>query len=190
MSKLSFPHVLKTNTITVNISSSLSLCRLEQLAMPSRLTVVLVSLLLTTPAVIFWFWVVIQPTTLALQYLVECWYDPGGYQVECSSSPLNSPLIFPTNDRQLLLDNNSTTSLEKDRFIASKLTELGEISFNECEKTTIKLRAFNGLRKLALLSMCSNKLREITPGTVETMNRLVYLVLVDNFIDRLGVDLL
>jgi hypothetical protein len=39
----------------------LSLYRLQQLTMPSRLTVVLVSLLLDKPAVIFWFWVVNHP---------------------------------------------------------------------------------------------------------------------------------
>ena len=66
-------HTLTTHTVTFSISSSLycplpdphnthsniqyqflSLYKLQQLAMPSRLTVVLVSLLLATPAVIFW----------------------------------------------------------------------------------------------------------------------------------------
>jgi hypothetical protein len=159
--------------------------------MPSRLTVVLVSLLLAKLAVIFWFWVVIQPTRLTLQRPVKCWCDPGGYHVDCSISPLNSiPLIFPTNVRKLLLDNNSITSLEKDRFIASKLTEWGEIYVNDCEMETVNLRAFCGLRKLAILSMCGNKLREITLLTVQMMNRLVYLVFVDNITEHLGVDLL
>ena len=80
--------------------------------------------------------------------------------------------------------------MKKDRFIASGLTELEEMSVNDCEMETIKLRAFSGLRKLALLSMCGNKLREITPGTFEKMNYLAYLVFVGNIIGHLGVDLL
>jgi hypothetical protein len=55
---------------------------------------------------------------------------------------------------------------------------------------TVKLRAFSGLRKLALLSVCGNKLCEITQQTFEKMNRHAYLVLVDNIIERLEVDLL
>jgi hypothetical protein len=43
---------------------------------------------------------------------------------------------------------------------------------------------------LALLSMCGNKLREITPHTLEKMNRQWHLVLVDNFIGHLEVDIL
>jgi hypothetical protein len=152
--------------------------------MPSRLTVVLVSLLLAKPAVIFWIWVVIQPTRLAIHYPVECWYDPGGYHVACSISSLNNiPLIFPTNARKLLLDSNSITSLEKDRFISSKLNDLEEISINDCEIERVKLKAFSGLRKLALPSMCGNTLREITPRTIEK-------ILVDNIIEHWEVDLL
>ena len=87
-------------------------------------------------------------------------------------------------------DSNSITSVKKDRFIASGLTELEEVSFNDSERKTIKLRAFSGLGNLALLSIYGNKLREITPGTFEKRKRLANLVLVDNIIEHLGVDLL
>ena len=151
---------------------------------------VLVSLLLAKP-VIFWFWVVIQPTRLSILCPAEWWYDPGGYHVDCSISSLNSiPLIFPTNGRKSLLDSNSITSSEKDRFISSGLTEQEEISVNDCEIETIQLRTSSGLRKLALLSMCGNNVREITPRTFEKTKRLVYLVLVDNIIEHLEGDLL
>jgi len=99
-------------------------------------------------------------------------------------------LIFPTNVLKLLLERNSITSLEKDRCISTRLTELGEISVNHCEIETIKLRAFSGLLNLALLSMCGNKLREITPHTFEKMNRLTHLVLVGKCIEHLEVDIL
>jgi len=119
-----------------------------------------------------------------------CVCETDAYYVNCSSSSFNSfSLIFPTNFRELVLYRNSITSLE-DRFISSGLTELEEISFNDCEIETINLRAFSGLRKLALLSMCCNRLREITPRIFEKMNRMEYLVLVDNFIEHLEVDLL
>jgi hypothetical protein len=64
------------------------------------------------------------------------------------------------------------------------------ICVNDWEIETIKLREFCVLRKLALLLLCGNKLREITPGTFEKMNRLAYLVLVDNIIENLEGDLL
>jgi hypothetical protein len=80
--------------------------------------------------------------------------------------------------------------LEKDRFISSKLNDLEEISVNDCEIETIKLGTFSGLRKLALLSVCGNTSREITPRTIEEMNRLAFLMLVDNIIEHLEDDLL
>jgi len=126
-----------------------------------------------------------------IQCPAECWYDPVRYHVDCSISSLNSiPLIFPTNVRKLVFYGNSITSLEKDRFISSRLTELEEISVNGCEMETVKLRAFSGLRELALLSVCGNKLCEITQRTFEKMNRHAYLALVDSLIERLDVDLL
>ena len=75
-----------------------------------------------------------------------------------------------------MFDSNSITSLEKDRFISSRLIEREEISVNDCKIETINLRAFSGLRKLALLSMYGNKVPEITPGTLQKINRLAYLV--------------
>ena len=103
--------------------------------------------------------------------------ETDGYYVNCASSSFKSiSLFFLTHVRELVLYRNSITSLEKDRFISSGLTELQEISVNDCEIETINLRAFSGLRKLALHSMCCNRLREITPRTFEKMNSLEYLV--------------
>jgi hypothetical protein len=66
----------------------LSVCRLQQLDMPSRLTVVLVSLLVATPAVMFWLWLVIQRVRVAILCPEECWCRPGGYLVDCTLSSL------------------------------------------------------------------------------------------------------
>ena len=62
------------------------MCKLQQLAMPSRLTVVLVSLMLAAPAVIFWLWLVIQPTRVAMLCLEGCRCDPRGYHIDRSGS--------------------------------------------------------------------------------------------------------
>ena len=102
-------------------------------------------------------------------------------------------IIFPTFVRKLVLHSYSPVEinlsfckdLQKDKFISTGLTELEEISANDCEIETIKLREFSGLVNLALLSMWGNKLREITRHTFEKMNRLAYLVLVDKFIEHL-----
>ena len=52
------------------------------------------------------------------------------------------------------------------------------------------MRTFSGLRKLALLSVCGNKLCAITLYTFEEIKLLEYMVLVDNIIELLEVDLL
>ena len=98
-------------------------------------------------------------------------------------------LIFPTNVRKLVFDSNRITSLEKEKFISCGLTYLEEILVNDCEIETIELVAFSELWKLALLSMCGNTVREVTPSTFH-INRLEYCMLVDNIIGHLEVDLL
>ena len=131
--------------------------------MSSRLTVVLVSLLLATLTLIFWLWLVILPAREAILCPERCRYHPEGYHVACSSVSLNSiPLILPKNVHNFVLGSSSLTSLSKDRFVSSWLNELEEISIKDCEIGTIKLRAFSGLWKLALLSTCGSRVREIT----------------------------
>ena len=121
-----------------------SLCRLQQFAMPSRLTVVLVSLMLATPVVIFRLWLVILPASVGKLFPKECWCDPGRYHVDCSSSSLkNISFILPTNVRELVLYDNNTTSLEKDSFISRGLTELRTFVTGYCQLETIQLGAFN-----------------------------------------------
>jgi len=63
----------------------LSLCRLQQLAIQSRLTVMLVSLLLATPALISRLWLVILPTRVAITFPEGCVCETDGYYVNCSS---------------------------------------------------------------------------------------------------------
>jgi hypothetical protein len=97
----------------------LSLCILQQLDMPSRLTVLLVSLLLAKTAVIFCLWLVILGATMAKLCPDACSCDLGGYYVNCSDSSLTSiPLIFPTTIREHVLGGNNITSEEKDSFIS------------------------------------------------------------------------
>jgi hypothetical protein len=110
----------------------LSLCGLQQLAVPLILTVVLVSLLLAALAVIFWLWLMILRARLAILCHEGCWCHSVGYYVDCYNSSLNSiPSILPTNTRWLVLDGHSITSLEKDLFVSRGLTELEELSANK-----------------------------------------------------------
>ena len=133
------------NTTTFNISSSL--CRSQQLAMPSRLTVVLVSLLLATPAVAFWLWLVIVPARVAELCPEGCRCDTGGYNVVCSGPSLNPlPLTHVTDVQVLWLMENNIKLLEKDSFVS--LTGLDVLYIYNCELRTIELGAFNGLTKL------------------------------------------
>jgi len=152
--------------------------------MPSRLTVVLVSLLLATPAVIFWFWLVIVPARVAVLCPEECQCDPGGYFVHCSGTSLNpAPLIHLRGVRFLRLFINKIKFFEKDSFVS--LSELENLHVLFCELRRIELGAFNGLTNLIELVLRYNKIREISPGTFENMNSLEYLDLVNNRIQHL-----
>jgi len=85
----------------------LSLCRLQQLAMTSRLTVVLVSLLLATAIVIFWLWLVIVPATVAQPCPLECKCGKAAYSVICSGPSITAlPLIRYKNVQGLFLTEN------------------------------------------------------------------------------------
>jgi len=157
--------------------------------MPSRLTVVLVSLLLATPALISWLWLVILPARVAKQCPKECRCNAGGYNVDCSRSSLKEiPLTLPTQVRGLVLDNNSVTVLENDSFVSRRLTELENLQADFCQIGTIELGAFNGLTKLKYLSMWGNEISEIIPGTFEKVSRLEYLYLDNNRIEHLEAD--
>ena len=116
--------------------------------MPSRLTVVLVSLLLATPAVIFWLWLVILPARVAILCPEECRCDPEEYHVICYNTLLTTvPLIRLTDVRVLALRHNITL-FERDSFVSRGLNELEILQVGWCELRTIELGAFNGLTKL------------------------------------------
>jgi Leucine-rich repeat (LRR) protein len=157
--------------------------------MPSRLAVVLVSLLLTTPAVIFWLWLLIQPKTGTIICPEECRCKTVGIHVNCSGSGLNSvPSVLPTHVRQLVLDDNSITYFENDSFVSRGLVDLQMIHADFCQLRKIELGAFNGLTILMRLSVRGNLIGEILPGTFEKISRLEYLHLEHNIIQHLGSD--
>ena len=186
---LNYPSTRPHNKRSSIQQQFLSLCRLQQLAMPSSLTVVLVSLLFATPAVISWLWLVIVPLKVTKLCPQECWCDVGGYFVNCSNKSLhNIPSIYLTHVQELDLNNNNITSLEKDSFISKGLTELNFLALDRCGLQTIELGAFNGLRNLMSLSMKLNRIVEVTGRTFEEMIVLEYLDLQYNKIEHLDVD--
>ena len=157
--------------------------------MPSRLTVVLVSLLLATPAVVSWLWLVIVPLRVTKLCPAECCCDVGGYFVNCSNTSLhNIPSIKLTHVQELILNDNNITSLEKDIFVSKGLIQLDFLALDRCGLQTIELGAFNGLTKLTVLSMRENGIGEITEHTFENMSGLKYLDLQYNRIEHLDVD--
>ena len=157
--------------------------------MPSRLTVVLVSLLLATPAVIFWIWLLIQPTMEAKLCPEECRCGREGYFVNCSGSGLNSiPSILPKYVRVFVFEKNNLTFFENESFVSRGLVELNIIKAEYCKIRKIELRAFNGLTKLTHLSMKGNEISEIIPGTFEKISSLEYLDLSYNRFEHLESD--
>ena len=155
--------------------------------MPSNLTVLLVSLLLATPAVVFWLWLVILPARVAILCPEECECDRGGYVVDCDGTSLTAvPLIHLTAIRVLWLFENQITLLEKDSFVS--LTELNELYVILCGLRSIEMGAFNGLTKLTELGIGGNEISEILPGTFENMSNLEYLSLKNNILEKLDSD--
>jgi len=141
--------------------------------MPSRQTLVLVSLLLATPAFAFWLWLVIVPARVALLCPEGCTCDTGGHYVSCYNTSLTDlPSKHFTDVRALEIKYNITL-LVKDSFVS--LNELEILYIRKCELRTIELGAFNGLIKLRYLIMSSNKIGEILPGTFENMSNLEFL---------------
>jgi len=168
----------------------ISLCRLQQLAMPSRMTVVLVSLLVATPVTIFWLWLMILPTSVTILCPEECRCKVEGYFVNCSSSRLYGiPSILPKYIRRLTLDYNKIPFFAKDNFVSKGLVELETIEADFCNTKKIEVGAFHGLPKLTHLSMQSNEISEIIPGTFEKNFRLEYLHLARNRIEHLEADI-
>ena len=154
--------------------------------MPSRLTVVVLSLLLATAVLIFWLGFVILPARVSILCPEGC-ESKKGYIIICNGPSLTAPpLIRLTNTRVLLLRRNEIRLLERDRFVS--LTELEILSLLECRKVTIELGAFNGLTKLAELLVGCNKASKIKPGTFENMMSLKKLVLRYNRIEHLNSD--
>jgi hypothetical protein len=158
--------------------------------MPSRLAVVIVSLLLATPAVIFWLWLVIQPTSVTIQCPEECECSEEGYIIWCLFPALhNVSFNVPTSARILGIFGNNETYLENDSFFSKGLVELYLLYADYCKIRKIEVGAFNGLTKLLFLSLSDNEISEILPGTFEEISSsLVYLFLDKNRIENLRID--
>ena len=154
--------------------------------MPSRLAVVLVSLLMAAPVVIFWIWLVILPAGRELICPEKCRCELDGFDVNCSMSGLNSiPSNLPTHVRRLVLDNMNITFFENDTFASRGLVELVTLLADFCKLRKIELGALNGLTILKELSVNGNEISEIIQGTFEKMSRLVKLQLDNNEIKQL-----
>jgi len=156
--------------------------------MTSRLTVVLVSLLLALPAVILWLWLVILPARVSILCSKECLCETGGYIVKCDGTSLTAvPLIHLTDVRDLWFVSNKIKVLGKDSFVS--LTELEELIFRSSGLRTMELGAFNGLTKLTRLFIVGNEICEIIPGTFENMISLEILDLSRNRIEHVDRDM-
>jgi hypothetical protein len=149
----------------------------------------LLSLLLATPFVIFWLWLVILPAVLAILCPDQCVCDTAEYSVHCHG-PLNTTVpLIPVNDvgRFFISDCNKTL-LERDSFVS--MPELKSLAVWNCELRAIQLGAFNGLKDLTDISVCFNfELSVIKPGTFESLRKLERLDFSFNRLEYLDVDL-
>lgn len=167
----------------------LSVCRLQQFVMPSKLAVGLVLVLLAIPFLMCKKRRLAQPARVVKLCPEECRCESGTYRVSCPMSSLNNIASnFLKTFREFQLDGKRIPSLKKNSFISKGLTELEEIPLNRCGLETIELGAFIGLTKLTYLSFRMNKLSEIIPGTFQNLCNLEYLDLHNNTIGHLEVD--
>jgi len=149
--------------------------------MPSRFIVVLVSLLLATPAVLFWLSLVMEPAKLCP---AECMCVAEEYHVKCYGPSLPAvPLSRLTGLQYLWLYYIKIKFLERDSF--ASLTELKGLNVEWSSLRTIELGAFNGLTELIQLTIKGNEISEIIPGTFENMINLNYLNLEKNRLEHL-----
>jgi len=156
--------------------------------MPSRLSDVIVSLLLALPVVIFWLWLVIEPARVAMLCSEECLCETVGRNVQCEDTSLTAvPLIHLTVVQGLWLTKIKIMLLAKDSFVS--LTELEKLYVHSCGLRTIELGAFNGLTKLTRLTIMGNEISEIIPGTFENMISLDSLSLRRNRIEHVDRDM-
>ena len=152
--------------------------------MPSRLTVMLVSLLFATPAIMFWLCLVILPARVATLCPEGCWCESRGYHVACYGPSLTAVnVIRITNVQLLVLSENNITLFGRDSFVS--LTDLDFLRVNRCRLRTIELGAFNGLTKLTKLYIVGNEISEIIPGTFENVISLEFLDLKYNRLEHL-----
>jgi Leucine-rich repeat (LRR) protein len=160
--------------------------------MPSRQTVVLVSvllvvLLLKTFAMI-WLCVVILPNRMTQPCSDECRCDPGRSDViNTNSSLTKTSFILLKYLRQLTICSQYIPSFRNDTFLSEGLTTLEEISVKFSHLRSIEQGALNGLTNLKQLDLFGNDLSEILPGTFEKMRHLQYINLRNNSIDSLNV---
>jgi hypothetical protein len=156
--------------------------------MLSRLIVLLVSLLLVTPAVIFWLWLVSLPARVAKLCPEECECDTGGFSVFCSSTSLKPVPLILTDVRLLELFDYNTSLFERDAFFSRGMTNLEILDVRFCGLRKVEFGAFNGLTNLKELTIWGNKISEIIPGTFENMISLDHLNLMYNRIEYLNSD--
>ena len=149
---------------------------------------VLLSLLLALPAVMFWLWLVILPAGVAIVCPGECRCEAGGYYVVCDETSLTAvPLIQLPDVRGICLYKNKIRLFKNDSFVS--LIELEILNVVSCGLRTIELGAFNGLTKLRRLIIQSNEICEIIPGTFKNTTSLENLDLKSNRIEHVNRDM-
>jgi len=149
--------------------------------MPSRLIVVLVSLMLAMAIVMFWLLLVIEPVVPCPE---ECSCRRGGRSIRCDGPSLTAvPLFRLTYLKVVRLFKNNITSIERGSFVL--LTELEKLIMCEVGLRTIEVGAFNGLKMLTELIINGNNLSEILPGTFENLFNLISVHLNGNSLEYL-----
>ncbi|XP_069694837.1 uncharacterized protein [Periplaneta americana] len=155
--------------------------------MALSLKIALISLLLLlTPALTFWIWLLRQAFLSSIQCPTGCWCEPMGDSVDCSDSKLQDiPQNYGRNISILMLDHNNLNKLKKKIFLNRGIAHLDELSLAHCNLSDVDTEAFNGLVIFSVLSMNNNILTELKVGTFQNMKNIKFINLSNNRIEKL-----
>jgi Leucine-rich repeat (LRR) protein len=157
--------------------------------MKSRVVVVLATIMLILPALIFWMWLVIPIIRVKMLCPATCTCDTFDTSIDCTGLSLsNIPDIYLTDVVNFVFNKNNLTRLRKDSFLSMGLTELKVFTMANCNIVTVEPGAFSGLTNMIILILSNNTIREIKSRTFQNMSHLNTLYLDNNAIETLQSD--
>ncbi|XP_069696519.1 uncharacterized protein [Periplaneta americana] len=158
--------------------------------MSSRSRIIPVAVILLTPVLVFWMWLLSKAIKSSWLCPRECWCDPEEGILDCSHASLKElPQIYHNPIYKLYLHYNNFSILAKKAFISKSILQIESLYLSNCEISYIDVDTFNGLVLLDYLSLDDNLLTGLKVGTLKNMTQMEGLNLEHNRIDKLDAGI-